>query len=193
MRSTPPRRILGLSSLRILALATVVLTSGCATGSRPLYDGVPNGSTLQLQQAFESVENGSQLQFQQGQRVQPGNLDRWQTYCLLYVYDKTRGAEHRIDLVPGNFEVNYVQTDYRSSDYPFFPNQKYFGSFSWGVRDAPAYYTYRVAMALQSSDQPEVRSLNCYRKWSTPRAHKYPTGAEIREALGDFFRLSGPQ
>ena len=184
----PPCRLIK----NTLLLAGVCLLSGCATTTRPVYNSLPVGTILQLNQAFESIENGTQLQFQHGRRIAPGNLDRWHPYCLLYIYDHTRGPEHRIDLFPGDFEIFAVQLDSRSSDYPFFPDRGYFGGLSWGVRDAPAYYMYRVAMGVQSADQPELRSLDCYQKWATPRAQKYPTPSEIREALGKHFSLIEP-
>jgi hypothetical protein len=57
------------------------------------------------------------------------------------------------------------------------------------VRDQPAYYLYQVSMPLTSPEQPELRSLDCYRKWATPRANQYPTLAEIRAALGEYLEL----
>jgi hypothetical protein len=44
-------------------------------------------------------------------------------------------------------------------------------------------------MQLTSPDQPDVRSLNCFKKWATPRANQYPTLAEIRQALGNLIEL----
>ena len=177
----------------LFLLLVVSALAACVTTSAPIYTDIRSGDQLQLNKAIASIPNGTRLQFQLGERIQPGNLDRWQTYCLIYVYDPTRGAEHRIDLFPDRFKIDQVRAGYRSSDYPFSSHQRYFGSLSWGVRDAPSYYLYRVNMRLQSADQPEVTSMGCYQKWSTPRAQKYPTRAEIREALGDWFELSPSQ
>jgi hypothetical protein len=44
-------------------------------------------------------------------------------------------------------------------------------------------------MQLTSPDQPDVRSLNCFKKWAVPRAKQYPTLAEIRQALGNLIEL----
>jgi hypothetical protein len=44
-------------------------------------------------------------------------------------------------------------------------------------------------MQITSPDQPDVRSLNCFKKWAIPRANQYPTLVEIRQALGNLIKL----
>jgi len=92
-------------------------------------------------------------------------------------------------VVPGTFAISEVKIGYQSSAYPGKPR---FHWLSWGVRDAPAFYVYEVGMRLHSPDQPEVRSLICYKKWNVPRADQYPTLAQIRTALGSQIRIIQP-
>jgi hypothetical protein len=174
---------------RNLLLLAFGLMIGCATSQAPHYTAVSTDYVLQVQQVFDELPNGTYLDFQQGQRIQPGNLDRWSTYCRLYVYNPDHGADYRTSVEPGTLRISAVKADYHSSDYP---PQPHFGQFSWGVRDLPAYYLYQVGMRLNSPDQPEVRSLVCYKKWAVPRVNQYPTLAEIRAALGDQLKLDLP-
>lgn len=174
---------------RYLFLFGLVLLAGCAATQAPIYTTINTDYRLQVQQAFVNLPNGTYLDFQQGQRIQPGNLDRWSTYCRLYVYHPDHGADYRTAVAPGTVRINSVKAAYHSSDYP---GQPRFGQFSWGVRDIPAYYLYHVGMQLTSADQPELRSLVCYKKWATPRAMQYPTLAEIRVALGEQIKLESP-
>ena len=91
------------------------------------------------------------------------------------------------------FQISRVQMSYHSSEYPYRPGRSGYSSLDiWGVRDLPAYYTYRVGMRLTSPDQPEVQSLDCFRKWAVRDLSQYPTLAEIRSALGDQATLALP-
>jgi len=173
---------------RALFLSLVALLAACSTTGTPIVEPIGKGSVLRLQQPFADLPNGSHVDFQGGRRIAPGNLDRWSTYCRLYVYDPTREAEHRISLTPDEFRVISVEMSYSSSDFPGMVGPG-FGHMSWGVRTAPAYYLYRVGMRISSPDQPEARSLDCYKKWGTPRANQYPTLTEIRAALGELIKV----
>ena len=171
-----------------LLIIFLCLLGACSTKRPPFTAPVDTGFQLQIRQAFTDLPNGTHIDFQLGRRVLSGNLDRWTTYCRLYVYNRSRGADYVTSIIPGSFQVSAVDIGYVSSDYPGRPGA--FGHLSRGVRDNPAYYLYHVEMRLTSPDQPDLRSLNCYKKWATPRAYQYPTLAEIRSALGDGFRLA---
>jgi hypothetical protein len=174
-----------------LSLSVAMALAACATTGPPIIAPVTSGSTLRLQQAFAELPNGSYIDLQHGLIIAEGNLDRWTTYCRLYVYDHTRGAEHVVALTPASFAIDSVRMGYRSSDFPEWPGPG-FGHYSTVFIDLPAYYLYRVKMSLDSPDQPEVRSLDCYKKWATPHANQYPTLEEIREALGDLIKIELP-
>ena len=173
---------------RLVITFLAAMLAACSTTGTPISEPIGRGSVLRLQQPFADLANGSHVDFQHGRRIAPGNLDRWTTYCRLYVYDPTRGAEHRISLGPGEFKVIEVEMNYSSSDFPGMVGPG-FGHMSWAVRTAPAYYLYKFGMRISSPDQPEARSLDCYKKWGTPRANQYPTLDEIRAALGDLIKV----
>ena len=168
-----------------LLCSCIALTGACSMTQAPRHAELDTSYQLRVQQAFENLPNGTHLDFQQGRRVQPGNLDRWTTYCRLYLYDHTRDANYRTALLPGSFQVSAVDVGYRASDDPDYGARLIYS----GVENMPAYYLYRVRMRLTSPDQPDVRSLNCYKKWATAYANQYPTLAEIRTALGERFEL----
>lgn len=169
-------------------MVLLALLGACANTGAPIAQPLTEGSRIRVRQAFAELPNGSYLDFQNGIRVAQGNLDRWTTWCRLYVYDHTRGADHRISLIPGDFTAGAVRMGYRSSDFPDWGILGV-GFFPRGVHELPSYYLYGVRMPLSSPRQPELRSLECYKKWATPNANQYPTLAEMRAALGGFVEI----
>jgi hypothetical protein len=167
------------------SLILCIFLSACASGRAPTSAPLDTSYTLRINQAFEALENGTHVDFQHGVRVPQGNLDRWTTYCRLYVYNRIQGADYLTDVNAGQVEISAVTMNHRSSDDVGHP----FHHLSWGLRDYPAYYLYRVGMRLTSPDQPDLRTLNCYRKWATANARQYPTLPEIRQALGNLITV----
>ena len=159
----------------------LLLVAGCSART-PIVAPVDPGFRVQVNSQFDALPNATRLQFQGGELIQQGNLDKWTTYCRLFVYNRDKKADYITAVLPGNFEVTRVIVKYVSSNYPV-------ASRYWRVRDIPAYYLYQVRMQLTSPDQPDIRSLNCFKKWATPRAKQYPTLAEIRQALGNLIEL----
>jgi len=163
----------------------LLLMVGCSART-PIEPPVNVGFGLQVNAQFDALPNGTRIDFQGGQRIQQGNLDKWTTYCRLYVYNHNQKADYVTAVSPGSFEVTRVEVKYNSSDSP--PGFYYTG-LKRGIREVPAYYVYQVLMQLSSPDQPDIKSLNCYKKWSTPRANQYPTLTEIRQALGNLIEI----
>jgi len=163
----------------------LLLLAGCASPT-PIVAPVNPGFSIQVNTRFDALPNGTRIDFQGGQRIQQGNLDKWTTYCRLYVYNRNQEADYVTALLPGSFEVTRVEVKYNSSDSP--PGF-YYSGLSRVVREIPAYYLYQVHMRLTSPDQPDIKSLNCYKKWATPRANQYPTLVEIRQALGNLIEI----
>ena len=161
----------------------LLLVAGCSART-PIVPPVDPGFRIQVNAQFDALPNATRLQFQGGERIPQGNLDKWTTYCRLFVYNRNRKADYVTAVLPGNFEVTSVEVKYVSSN-------AIFASRSWRVRDVPAYYLYQVRMQLTSPDQPDIRSLNCFKKWATPRTNQYPTLVEIRQALGNLIEI-GP-
>ena len=172
-------------SQALLTMFVLLLVAGCAART-PIIAPVEIGSRVQINARFDALPNATRIQFQGGQRIQQGNLDKWTTYCRLFVYNRNQQADYVTAVSPGSFEVTRVEVRYNSSDN--FVND-FYAEFTRGVRDLPAYYVYHVNMRLTAPDQPDVRSLNCHKKWSTPRANQYPTLVEIRLALGNLIEI----
>ena len=166
----------------LFTIFLLLLVAGCASTRTPIVPPVNPGFRVQVNAQFDALPNATRLQFQGGELIPQGNLDKWTTYCRLFVYNRNRKADYVTAVLPGNFEVTRVEVKYVSSNYTF-------ASRSWRVRDVPAYWVYQVLMQLTSPDQPDVRSLNCFKKWAVPRANQYPTLAEIRQALGNLIEL----
>ena len=87
---------------------------------------------------------------------------------------------------PGEFEIVAVKLRYDIVDTLDRP--RVYASLFWRDYTPPSFYLYKVGMRLTSADQPDVHSLDCYRKWST-RGRYYPTLVEIRQALGDLVEI----
>lgn len=166
----------------LFTIFLLLLVTGCASTRTPIVPPVNTGFRVQVNAQFDALPNATRLQFQGGKLIPQGNLDRWTTYCRLFVYNRDKKADYITAVLPGNFEVTRVVVKYVSS------NDTYASRF-WRVRDVPAYWVYQVRMQLTSPDQPDVRSLNCFKKWAVPRANQYPTLAEIRQALGNLIEL----
>jgi hypothetical protein len=168
-----------------LNLFLLLLVAGCSART-PIVQPVNPGFRVQVNAQFDALPNATRLQFQGGELIQQGNLDKWTTYCRLFVYNRNQKADYVTAVLPGSLEVTRVVVKYNSSDSP--PGTSYV-VLNRGVRDLPSYYVYQVLMQLTSPDQPDIKSLNCYKKWATPRANQYPTLAEIRQALGDLIEI----
>lgn len=170
----------------IVCLALLGSLAGCAATSTPYEPPVRNRDSVFIQVAFADLPNATRIDFQGGKRVPDGDLDRWTTYCRLYVYNRHRDADYTTTVQPGQFEIVGVELRYDSVDSLFRPWG--FDSHYWYDHMHPAYYVYKVGMRLTSTEQPDVQSLDCYRKWGT-RGPYYPTLAEIRKALGNLLEI----
>lgn len=162
-----------------------VLLFGCAGSGTPYEPPVNNRDIVLVKTAFEQISNGTSIRLQGGQRIADGNLDRWTTWCRLYVYNRRYEADYVTSVQPAEFEIVSVRVRYQSSDLPYRPRD-YWNHYRF--HSLPAYYEYEVGMRLASTDQPDVQSLDCYKKWAT-RGRHYPTYGEIRQALGDQIEI----
>ena len=169
----------------LFIIILLLLVAGCSART-PIEPPVNIGFRVQVNAQFDALPNATRLQFQGGELIQQGSLDKWTTYCRLFVYNRNQKADYVTAVLSGSLEVTRVVVKYNSSDS--IPGTSYMG-FNRGVRDLPSYYVYQVLMQLTSPDQPDIKSLNCYKKWATPRANQYPTLAEIRQALGDLIEI----
>lgn len=170
----------------VIRLALIGLLSACATTQAPYVPPVQTRDLVIVNTAFRDLPNATRIDIQDGKRVQKGNLDRWSTYCRLFVYNRRQESDYVASVEPGSFEIVGVELRYDSPDTLDRPWGHH--RFGWHYYHPPAFYRYKVGMRLTSTDQPDVQSLDCYRKWST-RGYYYPSLAEIRQTLGDLIEI----
>jgi hypothetical protein len=183
---------LQLRSISVLLIGTVIFIAGCSSKKYAVVAPVNTAYNLQVNQPFEQLPNYTRIYFQNRDRVIQGNLDRWNTYCRLHVYNKKQQADYLTAVETGVFDISKVSNYRQSSNYVsggnIYASNVNGGGLSWRHYDPPSYYLYRVELKLDSADQPDVQTLICSKKWST-RGNYYPTLAEIRSALGDVVEL----
>ena len=176
---------------RLAVLLAIALLAGCASTYQPMPP-VNLDYTVRVNQPVSDIENGSRVDFQMGQRVIPGNLDRWSTHCGFHVFNHLQGQDYVTSIEPGDFQISAIRMDYRPSDFREPRHHHLYSEGSWGVRDAPSFYVYFVQMRLTSPDQPDVQGITCAKKWSVPRADEFPTLEEIQRAFGQHASIEAP-
>jgi hypothetical protein len=186
---------LQLRSMPVLLIFAVVFIAGCSSKKLAVVPPVNTAYNLQVNQPFEQLPNYTRIYFQDGNRVKQGNLDRWSTYCRLHVFNKEQQADYLTAVEKGIFGISKVKSYRQSSNYAngwnkYASNTIGFGTISRQF-DPPSYYLYRVELKLNSTDQPDVQTLICSKKWAT-RGNYYPGLAEIRGALGNIVELKMP-
>ena len=186
----------------LVAPLVAAVTAGCATTRTPYSPPLDTGHRVTINRSFEFLPNYSRIYFQYGEQVAKSSLDRWDPYCRLHVFNRDRKADYLTRVTPGDFAISSVKLRYQSSDYPYYGSGPgIFSSVSFGLtsfdsssdlarRDGPPnFYLYRIVMKLNSTFQPDVKTLTCSRKWST-RGNYFPTLAEIRAALGEQIEIT---
>jgi hypothetical protein len=163
---------------------------------------VDTGFTVQVNASFDSLPNYTRIYFQDGKRVMQGSLDKWSTYCRLHVFNPEQEADYTSSVAAGSFRVAKVRNRLESSDSSYSGSgvQGFIGMGSsshiaaaglYRVRHdgPPSFYLYRVIINLTSTEQPDVQSLTCSRKWAT-HGNYFPSLDEIRGALGNQIEIS---
>ena len=185
----------------LLAIFMLLLVAGCTSTGTPIVPPVSHSATVQINQDYDSLPNYSRVYFQGGKRVSKASLDRWTTYCRLYVYNPDKKADYLTSVAAGRFEVarvrNQLEVTRNSDSDPdshaspgsgFSALKARWGSI-WSKESLPSYYLYRVNMKLVSPDQPDVQALICSKKWSV-YGNYFPTLREIRLALGNLIEIT---
>lgn len=159
---------------------------GCAGTSTAYEPPIRNRDRVTVNTAFENLANGSKIQLQDGRRITEGNLDKWTTWCDLYVYNKHHEADYVTSIQPGEFEIVGVRVRHSGSDHLDRPGR--YRVLGYHYNHLPAFYLYHVGMRLTSADQPDLQAIDCYKKWAT-RGRYYPTFVEIQQALGNLVEI----
>lgn len=173
-------------------LPIIALLASCTVSLYP--PPLDSSFRLQLNRAYYGLTNDKRIYFQDGERIAWNLIDRWKTYCAIYLFDPTRGTNQTVAIEPGGFALSQVRRGfvpfYEPLGGPAFESGAILRA-SFDFMDRSTYYLYRVEMRLTSSDQPHVNSLSCYRLWDET-GNRYPTLADMRRALGEVASLVAP-
>lgn len=176
---------------RSILLMALILASGCAYTFKMSAPAVAVGSNLRINQSFKDLSNGSQIYFQNGTNRPSEQLDKWSTYCVLYVYSDQHEAEYITSVEPGDFLVSSASNRREVVDNQYGPNSPeiLLAAVEWDRYDRPSFILYRTELRLYSAEQPDVKSLSCYQKAST-YGNYHPKLEQIKLALGDVIQIT---
>ena len=180
---------MNLQKSRLLLLTLAIVVGGCGYASKQVAPEVKPGANVQINQAFEALRNGSTIYFQNGTNLPRKQLDKWSTYCALYVYNDEFGADYVTSVQPGNFQVARSLNGREIVDSSPLDGIKLAGSIGLSGHDLPSYIIYRTRLDLWSPDQPDVKSITCSRKAGNYGDY-YPRFEEMQAALGDLVRIN---
>ena len=177
---------MGCFLIAILAFAL----SGCSYSRNIVLPAVKPGATVQINRSFDALSNGSYLYFQNGMNLPERRLDKWSTYCALYIYNEEFGADYVTSVQPGNFRVSRASNgrEIVDSREQNLSGIRLAGLEPWPGHDLPSYILYRTAMYLHSADQPDVKSLTCSRKAGNYGDY-YPRFDQMENALGNAIQI----
>lgn len=176
---------------RFLFLTLAIAVSGCSYTSKPIPTAVKPGAVVQINRAFNALANGTSLYFQNGTHLPQKQLDKWSTYCALYVFNKQFDADYVTSVKPGEFQVSRSLNGREIVDSrdPSLGDIRLAGLGRWSGLDLPSYILYRTRLYLWSVDQPDVKSLTCFRKAGSYGDY-YPRFEQIKMALGDIIQIN---
>jgi len=139
------------------------------------------GSTLTLNQKINIGANLGRTFFQYGKITAEKNINIYYPHCSITV-NTIRSHEHIIS--PTNFEIIKVINgeEYAQGYMLFADNNLKLASDGPLISGLVSYYY------LQSTDEPDVRTLECI-QWDSLYENNYLSISEIRKSLGSIFTL----
>jgi hypothetical protein len=177
----------------IIALAT--LLGGCASGrpygpDSPYFD-YPLNMHIALLRPLEIEPGNATARLQHGRVVARNGVNEYDPYCILEL-DTVAVAPQQVR--PDEFRVTRFQR--RIQDHAGMPvaaSGRLFALFDDDGGPSQAYYI--SEFRLRSERQPAVRALTCQSDQNAAgiAIRRHLTLAEMREALGDWFRLDLPR
>lgn len=174
-----------------MLLISAIVMGGCGYTSKSNPPAVNPGSSLQINNHFSALRNGSYIYFQNGTNLPEKKLDKWSTYCALYVYNSEFGADYMTSVEPGNFQVSRSSNSREVVDIrdQNLSGTKLAGLVRWSAYDHPSYILYNTRLYLWSAEQPDVKSLTCSRKAGNYGDY-YPRFEQMKVALGDLIQIN---
>jgi len=168
----------------LLSIPAMLLLGACQAPGGLAPTVVPEGSRLILNQPLTVRANSVDVEFQDGQIVYSPN--EYRTFCRLEI-NELRGVPRTVE--PGAFVVRDAALTIDKFAALQLPAYLY-ADVIWDSQDGlPSPVLYQVKMDLGSAEQPGVRSLTCSKRQDPTIEARYPSLAEIQEALGGIFSL----
>lgn len=144
------------------------------------FYSVPVGSTLRLNQAITIPPNLARRFFQNGQPTLEKNLNIYYPYCSILMNTL---VDYERTIKPTTFKIYQVQDDEELAQRFI-----YYASNVLTTPEGPTIIGYATYYFLRSTDEPDVRSLECL-QWDDPYNVRYLSINQVRSALGDYFTL----
>jgi hypothetical protein len=180
-----------------ISFTLALVLAGCQsnrphTEASPYY-GYPRGLGISLVKPLEIPPDSATVRLQYGRVVARNGVEESQPHCIFEIATVRDTAQ---PVAPDSFAVTRIQRRVQTfSGMPVFPYYTdYNMKVGWGDDDYPSHLYYLTEFRLHSDRQPLVRSLTCQSNQMAAgiAIMRHLTLAEIRGALGDYFRLDIP-
>lgn len=185
-----------LNKLLFYFTAMLALTACSGTvqyGQDSPYYRYPTGLLLVLAQPLDIPPDAATVRLQFGKIVARNSVQEQEPFCVFELWT-VRPETQRVE--PDTFTVIDVQRSVSSiaeADMPAFSFMRVgLGSIDSG----PTFIYYKTAFRLHSARQPQVYMMTCMSNQNAPGnagLMRYLTLAEIRQALGAYFRVIIPE
>lgn len=169
--------------LLISLTSFLVLSCNQSTNNiKSQFYSVPEGSRLTLNKPVIIAQNTARTFFQNGLITKEKNLNIYYPHCSITVNNLTN---HNRTLKPTSFIIYKVEDqEEHAQRFLMYASIKNLGHSDGPLIIGQASYYY-----LKSSDEPDVRTLECV-QWGDPFYVKYVSISDINSALGDYFTLN---
>lgn len=165
-------------------LTRLVLLMACLAAAGSSHGA--GGPSLELLQVLEIPADSASVRLQYGHPVARNGVQEQDAFC---VFELDTVAVHRQRIEPERFAVTRVSRSVET--FAGMPASVFPAVF--GMDDElPSQLYYKTSLRLRSERQPTVRSLTCMSNQMMPGTYlamRHLTLAEIRAALGAYFRL----
>lgn len=141
---------------------------------------VPVGSKLILNKEITIPANLARRYFQNGKAVMKKDINIYYPHCSLLMETL---VDFERTIQPAEFEIYKV-----SDDQDYVQRPVYLVANILTNIDGPTIIAYASYYFLQSSENPDVRSLECV-QWNDPVNVEYLSINQVKKALGEYFSL----
>lgn len=175
----------GVMLMRVLWVVPAILVLvACQVPGTLAPAVVPGGSRLILNQPLTVRANSVKVLLQDGEVIYSPN--EYRTFCRLEISD-LQGVARTV--AADTFMVRDAALNVDNFAALELPGYLY-ADLVWDSTDGlPSPVLYQVKFALASAEQPDVLSLTCSRRQDPTIEARYPTLAEIQQALGAIITI----